>query len=66
MIFLQQHAEEAFWLQRSIQLLESLQELVTIDASEAKINLVANKFLKVKNPSDLVDRLNKIYRSDLQ
>ena len=66
MILLQQRAEETFWLQRSIQLLESLQGLVTIDASEAKINLVAKQFSKVENPSDLVDRLKQIYGSDLQ
>ena len=66
MIFLQKHAEEMFWLQRRIQLLETMHELVTIDASEAQINLVAKQFSKVENPSNLVDRLKEIYGSDLQ
>ena len=66
MIYLQKHAEEMFWLQRRIQFLNTLNDLIDADARPEEAELIANQYAKVKEPSDLIARLKEIYGRDLK
>lgn len=64
MLYLQKHAEEMFWLERRIQFLKTLNDLINIDARPEEAELIAKQFEKVKEPSDLIKRLKEIYGKD--
>ncbi len=66
MIHLQKHAQEIFWLQRRIQFLEALDNLLEMDVTADEATVFAKQFSKVENPSDLVKRLKEIYGEDLE
>ena len=65
MIFLHKHAEEAFWLQRRIKFLETLDILIEADVDHRDAERVAQEFKKVENPADVIARLKEIYGKDL-
>ena len=66
MIHLQKHAQEIFWLQRRIQFLEALDNLLEMDVTAEEATVFAKQFSKVENPTDLVKRLKEIYGEDLE
>lgn len=66
MLYLQKHAEEMFWLQRRIQFLTTLNDLIDADARPDEAELIANQYSKVKEPSDLIARLKEIYGKDIK
>lgn len=66
MLYLQKHAEEMFWLQRRIQFLTTLNDLIDADARPEEAELIASQYAKVKEPSDLIARLKDIYGKDLK
>jgi hypothetical protein len=66
MVRFQEHAEEIFWLQRRIDFLHELDDLLMDVASEDIVNCVASQYVKVENPIDLVNRLKDIYGDDLK
>jgi hypothetical protein len=65
MVFLHKHAEEAFWLQRRLLFLETLDRMIEADTHVADAERVAEEFKKVETPADVVVRLKEIYGKDL-
>lgn len=66
MVYLQKHSEEIYWLNRRIQFLKVLDELIDQDVTAEEAKHIARQFVKVENPIDLVARLKEIYGEDLQ
>lgn len=66
MIHLQKYAQEIFWLQRRIQFLEALDNLLEMDVTAEEATVFAKQFSKVENPTDLVKRLKEIYGEELE
>jgi hypothetical protein len=65
MIFLHKHAEEAFWLQRRLKFLETLDILIEADVDPRDAERVAQEFKKVETPADVIARIKEIYGKDL-
>jgi hypothetical protein len=65
MVFLQHHAEELFWLQRRYTFLRLLDDLLDKDAPLEKAEEIAGQFSKVRDPKDLIARLEEIYPDHL-
>ncbi len=66
MVHLQKHAEEIFWLQRRIELLYSLDDLLNEDEPIVQAHSLTTQYSRVENPTDLVKRLKEIYGEDLE
>ena len=63
-MILQDHTLERFWLERRIQFLKTLNEMMMQEATVDEIEFMAKQFSKVENLKDLLDRLKEIYGKD--
>ena len=63
-MILENHALEIFWLQRRIQFLNTLNEMMAEEVPELEIEFMAHQFSKVENVKDLHNRLQEIYGKD--
>ena len=52
MVFIQNHSEELFWLERRIQWIKRLDALFEADADVDETFAVASQFKKVESPND--------------
>ncbi len=63
-MILENHALEIFWLERRIQFLNTLNEMVAEEVLEPEIEFMAQQFSRVENVKDLHNRLQEIYGKD--
>ena len=66
MILIEKHAQEIFWLNRRIEFLTKLNELLDIDETAEVAESYARQFAKVENPKDLIERLKEIYGREIK
>ena len=63
-MILENHALAIFWLERRIQFLNTLNEMVAEEVPEPEIEFMAQQFSRVENVKDLHNRLQEIYGKD--
>ena len=63
-MILENHALEIFWLERRIQFLNTLNEMVAEEVREPETEFMAQQFSRVENVKDLHNRLQEIYGKD--
>lgn len=66
MVLLEKHAQEAFWLQRRIDFLHKLDDLVEEGGDMNDARRIAEQYKKVENPEDVIKRMREIYGRDIQ
>lgn len=66
MIRIEKHAQEAFWLQRRIDFIEKMNDVLEEDGTLDDAELISSQYKKVENPEDVIKRLKEIYGRDLK
>ncbi len=65
MVLIEKHAQEVFWLQRRLDFINKLNDVLEDDGDMEDARSVSEQYKKVEHPEDVVKRLNEIYGRDI-